>query len=545
MSVVHPNQRITLFTGVKNEAPFLLEWIGYHKAIGFNDFIVVSNDCTDGTSEILDALDAAGEIRHVPQVIPPDSAPQRNAAKIITESGMMNDSDWFCWIDADEFVNVRVGDGSVHALIDAIGDKAGMLIHWRIFGDSHNEKFPGRYVSSEFTHASKRKFPTNAEIKSFFRVDESINGLGQICINRPQLRANARTTDDFIVSDGSALNPRYEPNVNWVNGRDNADMRLAQWKPRFNRTWPSDGAGVIAQINHYCVRTPEFYALKGARGRGWALNGHIAKNNRHNTPFYEKMNKNDEIDTSILRFGDKTTEEINRLMQYEDVAAAVRLSQKHVQAELEALMPKPTQPEVATSDEDLYGTQLMLPEDSAALVRKVYAENKNILEYGSGGSTALALSLGADRVVAVESDKAWADDMTAKLSPHFAPERFLIHHADIGKTKDWGRPRDAKAFRRFHRYPAEVWDTFGDWHPDVVFIDGRFRAGCFITTMIKIKRPTTVLFDDYVDRPHYHGVEEYAKPVETAGRLVRFELEPRAFPIDQFTHMMSLFIEPD
>ena len=34
-----------LFSAVKNEGPFILEWIAYHKAVGFDAVLVVSNDC--------------------------------------------------------------------------------------------------------------------------------------------------------------------------------------------------------------------------------------------------------------------------------------------------------------------------------------------------------------------------------------------------------------------------------------------------------------------------------------------------------------------
>lgn len=34
----------TLFSAMKNEAPFLLEWVAYHKAIGFDRIVIYSND---------------------------------------------------------------------------------------------------------------------------------------------------------------------------------------------------------------------------------------------------------------------------------------------------------------------------------------------------------------------------------------------------------------------------------------------------------------------------------------------------------------------
>ena len=46
----------TIVTTMKNEGPFLLEWIAYHRAIGVSDFLVYTNDCTDGTDRMLKLL---------------------------------------------------------------------------------------------------------------------------------------------------------------------------------------------------------------------------------------------------------------------------------------------------------------------------------------------------------------------------------------------------------------------------------------------------------------------------------------------------------
>jgi hypothetical protein len=58
--------RALIVTCVRNEAPLLLEWIAYHQAIGFTDFLLYSNDCDDGTDALLDRLAQMGVIAHVP-----------------------------------------------------------------------------------------------------------------------------------------------------------------------------------------------------------------------------------------------------------------------------------------------------------------------------------------------------------------------------------------------------------------------------------------------------------------------------------------------
>ncbi|WP_309664554.1 hypothetical protein [Tabrizicola sp.] len=184
---------------------------------------------------------------------------------------------------------------------------------------------------------------------------------------------------------------------------------------------------------------------------------------------------------------------------------------------------------------------LTFPADEAGLVRQHYAAAASILEYGSGGSTVLAAELGKP-VFSVESDAAWAE----RLRHHLVDisGTAVIHHVDIGLTKDWGYPINSQAYRAFHRYALSVWDRPDFIHPDVVLIDGRFRAACFAATMMRCTRPVTVLFDDYTARRYYHRVEALVARDETVGRLARFTVVPRQIPPEMLTEVIGWFSDP-
>lgn len=188
--------------------------------------------------------------------------------------------------------------------------------------------------------------------------------------------------------------------------------------------------------------------------------------------------------------------------------------------------------------------ELTFPEAEAAWVRDIYDAARVILEYGSGGSTVLAGELLGATVFSVESDRDWADSLALWFAENPPLANVQLHPVDIGKTEKWGRPVGCAGHQKYHRYPISVWDRADFEHPDVVLIDGRFRPACFITTMLRITRPVTVLFDDYLERPPYQMVETYAKPREIRGRMARFDLEPRAFPVGDMAQIMELFTRP-
>lgn len=167
-----------------------------------------------------------------------------------------------------------------------------------------------------------------------------------------------------------------------------------------------------------------------------------------------------------------------------------------------------------------------MPEDEAAHLTRVYSEASVILEYGSGGSTELGSRMPGKYIMSVESDRDWARSLRQRLCGPDILSPVVVHHVDIGRTGPWGRPRDDRAWRRFHAYPNEVWEQKWFRHPDVVLIDGRFRTACFATILLRVERPVRVLFDDYGVRPLYHQVEEFVRPAAMFGRMAEFRVEP-------------------
>ncbi|ARE40523.1 hypothetical protein RGUI_2382 [Rhodovulum sp. P5] len=173
-------------------------------------------------------------------------------------------------------------------------------------------------------------------------------------------------------------------------------------------------------------------------------------------------------------------------------------------------------------------------------LKDAYADAASILEYGSGGSTIIAAELGK-KVRSVESDKGWTALLNAHLDSAFPDADARVIHSDIGRTGKWGKPVNRKAMENFYRYPLAIWDAPDFTHPDVILIDGRFRVACFCTAVMRIERPTLVLFDDFVVREKYHTVEALAKPVERLERMAVFELEPGMVPRSELTWVIGSF----
>lgn len=189
--------------------------------------------------------------------------------------------------------------------------------------------------------------------------------------------------------------------------------------------------------------------------------------------------------------------------------------------------------------------KLTLPEAEATAVRTYYNVAQVILEYGSGGSTVLAAEMPGKTVFSVESDADWIAMMRDWFKANPPVSDVRLHHGDIGPTKAWGAPADDAQFRRWPSYPVSVWDRPDFVHPDVVLVDGRFRAACFLTTLFRISRPVLLLWDDYMNREGYHAMEAFAPRVRTHGRMAEFHLEPTAIPPEKLGLILTTYLRPN
>lgn len=155
----------------------------------------------------------------------------------------------------------------------------------------------------------------------------------------------------------------------------------------------------------------------------------------------------------------------------------------------------------------LYGDSVRAsPSEIEAIARRMSVSHRYI-EYGCGGSTALALDCGIQNVVSIETDLAFCESTIEKyhLRKFIDVGRLHLRHIDLGRTTSWGfpiLPPRERQIREFLSAPA----SSGGF--DLAFIDGRYRvaaaAACYLAAPHAI-----IMIHDYQSRPEYHVVEEF------------------------------------
>ena len=270
-----PGPRVCAITCMKNEGPFILEWVAYHRSIGVTDFLVFTNDCDDGTVEILDRLDAMGIVRHLPN---PSGAigsdrHQPSALRYAVDHEEVRNADWIISMDVDEFINIHVGKGTLPELFEACDDANLISLSHLDFGSGGMEEYEDDFVTSTFMQCADPE-PEDKErrgIKTFIH----------------------RSVPTYRLSNHRPfLGKPDDPAVKWVNGSGkDLDGHFRQSDAKGIATEDCYG---LAQINHYAVRSMESYLVKSERGNVVVGDSHVG------LKYWTKRDRNEAEEMSIF-----------------------------------------------------------------------------------------------------------------------------------------------------------------------------------------------------------------------------------------------------
>lgn len=293
--------RTCIVTTMKNEGPFILEWIAYHRAIGVEDFLVYTNDCSDGTDHLLEALQDKGIVQHRdnPYRAMAGLKPQHAALQAAEEEAVVQGSDWTICMDVDEFIDIKIGDGRLPALYAAMGDANMIALTWRLFGNADIAGFEDRFVTEQFALCAQELVRKPHQAWGFKTLFRNIDIYRKLGVHRPK-----------------GLKPDLWGQVHWLNGSGRPMPR-----EMFRNGWRSSvetyGYDWV-QLNHYAVRSAESFLVKRDRGRV----NHVDRDQGMN--YWFRMNHNATEDRSILRMIPAARAEFDRLMADPEIAALHR-----------------------------------------------------------------------------------------------------------------------------------------------------------------------------------------------------------------------------
>ena len=312
-SVAKGRGRCAIVTTMKNEGPFILEWLAYHRAIGFDDIIVYTNDCTDGTDTMLQMLERKGICQwRENRFQEMDLKPQHAALQSAEQEDVIKKAKWATCIDVDEFVNIKVGDGTLDALFAAVPDANMIAMTWRLFGNGDVHEYVDGPITEQFLRCAPEFARKPHQAWGFKTLFQNIGLFKKLGVHRPK-----------------GLNPQLWEDINWVNG-SGKPLPREMYRNGWRSTIETYGYDMV-QLNHYAVRSAESFLVKRDRGRV----NHVDRD--QGLAYWFRMNNNYEEDTSILKRLPMMKEELAKLMSDPEIAAAHEHSVKCHRAKIDEL----------------------------------------------------------------------------------------------------------------------------------------------------------------------------------------------------------------
>lgn len=276
--------RYSVGATVRNEGPFLLEWLAWQKMLGFDDVVFVHNDTTDHSVEMLKLLASEGWC-HEKEHFPGDKAPVRSGLIAMIEHPAIVKTDWFFLCDVDEYLIPKRGDGTVQSLLGDMHERyRGIAVQWRCFGTSDIETWRDEPLHQMFLQAAEEKHPANKFYKCFqFRPAQNFKMLSA---HEPR-----KWTGDGKWGEGpNRWGHIVDRPFNYNPDGDERKFTKAQWITHKG-----------AQLNHYITKTEENFLYKS----GTPCPARKKYFNRYNGRFFELHNRNEEHDDQALGFDEK------------------------------------------------------------------------------------------------------------------------------------------------------------------------------------------------------------------------------------------------
>ncbi len=260
-----------IMTTMKNEGPFLLEWIAHNLTIGFTGFVVFTNNCDDGTDLMVQRLEELGYCSHRPNDVSDGSPPQHKALRRATAHPWVKEADWLMCLDVDEFVNLREGLTTLNQMMDKIGDCDAISFVWKLFGCGGISDYADTPVMNQFTLADAENDPANGRATGFKTMFRNNGLFRRYNPHRPKNVPNGR-----------------EDEVRWSDcGGNMMPMNKISW-----RAWVGF-SHKYARLHHYSVRSLDSFLVKRDRGR----TNHIARDQTEH--YWSDMNVNRSEDDTI------------------------------------------------------------------------------------------------------------------------------------------------------------------------------------------------------------------------------------------------------
>jgi len=240
---------------MKNEGPYLQEWLEYHKMVGVEHFFLYDNGSTDETDSVLAPYIRNKDVTYHNW----PTHPIQLKAYMHCLRSYKKASFWIAFIDLDEFI-VPVVNDTVSSLLHDFEQFGGLGINWVLYGTSGHRAKPQGLQIENYLYRAPDTWHSHAHIKTILNPRKT---------RSPKDPHSFRYCPDTYAVD---------ENGKKISGSLTKHISISK-----------------IRINHYFTRSIEESRKKWERGN---------PDSKYKRPWsdFERLNKNDVYDASMLKF---------------------------------------------------------------------------------------------------------------------------------------------------------------------------------------------------------------------------------------------------
>lgn len=170
----------------RDQAPYLVEWLEFHKLMGVDHFILYNNLSNDNYLEVLRPYIERGEVQLIDWSFDYNT-PNLNhhdawihiqlSAYDDAINRLKGNTKWLAIIDTDEFLHPVVKNNLLDFLKD-YEEFGGVCAYWQIFGTGNVEKIlPGQLMIETLIRKAPPLYKENDRIKTIFKPERVVKAI--------------------------------------------------------------------------------------------------------------------------------------------------------------------------------------------------------------------------------------------------------------------------------------------------------------------------------------------------------------------------------
>ena len=160
-------------TTMRNEGPYVVEFVAYYKAIGFDKIYVYSNNNNDNSDELLSMLAKYGYITYITNILKDGCSPQGKAyMHAATLNFDLLENDWTLFVDTDEFFTFNTAffkDVKEYLMYMNRNKIDSICLNWVFVGANERIFYDKNKTTLDSYHCASNISP---QIKSFVRTNK-------------------------------------------------------------------------------------------------------------------------------------------------------------------------------------------------------------------------------------------------------------------------------------------------------------------------------------------------------------------------------------